>query len=31
MKVVRLEKALEVLEDCSGQEIEGLKSALKKT
>ena len=30
MKVVRLEKALEVLQDCSGPEIEGLKSALKK-
>ena len=30
MKIVRLEKALEVLQDCSGPEIEGLKSALKK-
>ena len=30
MKVIRLEKTLEVLQDCSGREIEGLKSALKK-
>ena len=30
MKIVRLEKALEVLQDCYGPEIEGLKSALEK-
>ena len=31
MKVVRLEKALEVLQDCSGPEIEGLKSAFEES